>query len=402
MEKPIAVIEICSKSIKLVVGYVIDGQVQIIYSTTRNTGLILDNGVVVDETALLNGLTSLNFIEDAQAKLKITIGEIILVVPPFGLTVYQTKQSTNVVSEGNQVGELDLRNLYLLVMKSQVGLNNTLVDAIPCHYELDGGRKFDVVPFGQTSSFLSGVFRLHTIPTNINLAYRNAANQANFIVKRSIIAPQGASKLLSTYGDMPSDYFLVDIGSNVTTVSLIGKRELYDSRFFSWGGDNITEKIIANFNINEADAEKYKILYGYDTREYTFDGVVCTSLDENGRNVEHRVSHLNAIIKTELDSLVSQINSCIKSLLESYQASAPAYAKIPLILVGGGSLLGGLIKYIEPKLPSDKVVLGTNKVLGARYLGLVNALGAILCQHHNPSVNDDTQQKSISLTRESK
>ena len=150
------------------------------------------------------------------------------------------------------------------------------------------------------------------------------------------------------------------------------------------------------------DSEKYKILYGYDTREYTFDGVICTSLDENGRNVEHTVSHLNAIIKTELDSLVGQINSCIKSLLEDYKTSAPAYAKIPLVLIGGGSLLGGLIKYIEPKLPNDKVILGTNKVLGARYLGLVNALGAILCQHHNPSVNDDTQQKAISLSRESK
>ena len=92
MEKPIAVIEICSKCIKLVVGYVIDGQVQIIYTTTRNSGLIMDNGVVADETALLNGLNSLNFIEDSQAKLKITIGEIILVIPPFGLTVYQTKQ----------------------------------------------------------------------------------------------------------------------------------------------------------------------------------------------------------------------------------------------------------------------------------------------------------------------
>ena len=157
MEKPIAVIEICSKCIKLVVGYVIDGQVQIIYTTTRNTGLIMDNGVVVDETSLLNGLNSLNFIEDSQAKLKFTIGEIILVIPPFGLTVYQTKQSTNLVSEGNQVGELDIKNLYSLVMKSQVGLNNSLVDAIPCHFDLDGGRTFDYIPMGQTSSSLSAV-----------------------------------------------------------------------------------------------------------------------------------------------------------------------------------------------------------------------------------------------------
>ena len=402
MEKPIAVIEICSKCIKLVVGYVIDGQVQIIYTTTRNTGLILDNGTVVDETSLLNGLRSLNFIEDSQAKLKITIGEIILVIPPFGLTVYQTKQSTNLVGEGNQVGELDIRNLYSIVMKSQVGLNNSLVDAIPCHYELDSARKFDYVPMGQTSSFLSAVFRLHSLPTNIFMAYRNAARDGNFIVKRMIIAPQGAVQLLASYSDMPTDYFLVDIGSNVTTVSLVGKKELYDSRFFSWGGDSITEKIIANFNINEADAEKYKILYGYDTREYTFDAVVCTSLDENGRNVEHRQSHLNALIKAELDVLVSQINSCIKSLLESYTTSAASYEKIPLVLVGGGSLLGGLIKYIEPKLPSDKVMLGTNKVLGARYLGLVNALGVILCQHRYPNVYDDTTQKTISLSRESK
>ena len=402
MERPIAVIEICSKCIKLVVGYVIDGQVQVIYTTSRNTGLIMENGRIVDENALLNGLHSLNFIEDSQAKLKITISEIILVIPPLGLTVYQTKQSTNLVSEGDKVGELDIRNLYSLVMKSQVGLNNSLVDAIPRVFILDGARNFDYIPLGQVSSSISAVIRLHSLPTNIYLSYRNAALDGGFVVKRSMIAPQGAVTLLSSYEETPRDYFLVDIGSNVTTVSLIGQKELYDSRFFAWGGDSITEKIIATFNINEADAEKYKILYGYDTREYTFKPVVCTSLDAFGHKVEHTVDDLNAVIKGELDSLVAQINSCIKSLLESYPNQASQYEKIPLVLVGGGSLLGGMIHYIEPKLPNDKVVLGTNKVLGARYMGLVNALGAILCQHRYPALGDDNQQRVISLSREAK
>ena len=86
---------------------------------------------------------------------------------------------------------------------------------------------------------------------------------------------------------MPQDYILVDIGSSVTTVSLVGARKLYSSRFFKWGGDNITNKIIEKFNVSEEEAERYKILYGLDRREYSFDAPVCTSDDGFGNQVQH-------------------------------------------------------------------------------------------------------------------
>ena len=402
MERPIAVIEICSKCIKLVVGFVIDGQVQVIYSTSKNLGLIFDHGTLVDENAFLNGLRCLNFIEDTQAKLKITIAEVIVVIPPLGLTILESTQTTNLVNDANKVETLDIRNLFNLVLKMPVGEGNVIADAIPRYFELDGGRSYSDIPLGLNSSSISAAIRVHSIPSKYYYMIRNAVSNANFIVKRVVVAPQGGLELLSTYHETPSSYYLVDIGSNLTTVSMVGGKQLFDSRFFFWGGDSITEKIIAKFNINEADAEKYKIMYGYDNREYSFDPIVCTSYDGDNNVSEHHLSALKEIIKDELDDLALQINSSIKSLLESYGNKAAKLEKLPIVLVGGGALLGGLVDYLKVKLENEDITLGTNRVLGARSLSNVNALGAIICQHKYPAINDDSQRKNVALSREIK
>ena len=264
MEKPVAVIEICSKSVKVVIGYVIDGQVQIIYKNTYDVGHIVENGSIIDYNSLVTALKNINYIEDAEAKLKIKIGEAVVALPPFGINVFQIKQSTNIVSDEGIVSSFDLRNVYSLIRKCNIDKNMTLIDIVPNEYILDNNRAFLVPPIGQNSSTLSVQVKLHVLPSHIYINYRNVINDANLIVKRCIASPQGAVELLGTYKEIPQDYILVDIGSRTTTVSLVGKKEVYDSRFFEWGSDFITEHLVSSFNINECDAEKYKILYGID------------------------------------------------------------------------------------------------------------------------------------------
>jgi cell division protein FtsA len=330
-------------------------------------------------------------------KLKVSISEALLALPPFGLEIFQTKQVTTIISDEGKIGNIDIRNIYSLIKNGALPLDNQLIDVAPERYILDEGRSFLRPPLHESSSTLTVLAKVHTLPKRIAGEYHAALSAGGVSLKRSVIAPFAACELLSTYEDVPADYLLVDIGSNMTTVSLIGAKELYASRYFEWGGDRITEKIIESFNINEDDAEKYKITYGIDRREMNFKAPICTTNDGYGNEIKHYTDELNTIIKSELDIFVKQLNEAIDSLLEGYDSSAKA---LPMILVGGGSKLNGLVEFIEPKVQSESVKVVSPRTLGARNPTFTNCLGMILADKKYPNVYDETHPRVGQLTRE--
>lgn len=395
--KNVAAIEFGSKKLKLVVGYELDGQVYVLYALTKSYGHIVEAGSITDQQRLAQSIIDVKQIADPSAKLKITISEALLALPPYGLEVFQTKQVTTVISDEGKIGNLDIRNIYSLIKNGALPLENQLIDVAPERYVLDQGRTFICPPLGESSSTLTVYAKAHTLPKRISGEYRAAMAAGGLNIKRSVIAPFAACELLSTYEDLPSDYLLVDIGSNITTLSLIGDKELYASRFFEWGGDHITERIIESFNINEADAEKYKITYGIDKREMNFKAPICITDDGEGNNIKHYADELNAIIKSELDTFTKKLNAAIDDLLKDYDKSAKS---LPMILIGGGARLNGLVEYLEPKVQSEKVIVVTPRSLGARNPTFTNCLGMIIANHKYPNVYDETHPRVGQLTRE--
>ena len=117
MDKPVAVIEIGSKSIKLVIGYMLDNQPYVLYTLTKEVGPIIDSGAIIDQTVLLNALKQLSVIQDSDAKLRIRISDAIVVLPPYGLEVLETAQTTSVISEGGKIGSTELKNVFAITRK---------------------------------------------------------------------------------------------------------------------------------------------------------------------------------------------------------------------------------------------------------------------------------------------
>ena len=182
----------------------------------------------------------------------------------------------------------------------------------------------------------------------------------------------------------------------MTTVSFVGNNALYGSTFFNWGGDNITEKIIESFNINEADAEKYKIMYGIDNREMNFKAPICTTDDGTGHEVPHMNDELNAIIKGELDIFVNYLKEAVNEVVSQHDKS---YSSFPMLLVGGGAELNGLVNYITPKVMSETVQVVSSQTLGARNPTFFNCLGMILTHSKYLNLNDEAHPKVGQVTR---
>ena len=397
MEKNVAAIEFGSKKLKLVVGYELDGKVYVLYALTKPYGHIVEAGSIIDPQKLAQSIAEVRQFSDPSAKLKVSISEALLCLPPFGLEIFETKQVTTVISDEAKIGNLDIRNIYSLIKNGALPLDNQLIDVAPQRYVLDQGRSFLKPPLNESSSTLTVFAKVHTLPKRLSGEMNAAMSAGGLSIKRPVVAPFAACELLATYEDVPNDYLLVDIGSNITTVSLVGEKELFASRFFEWGGDRITERIIESFNINEADAEKYKVTYGIDKREMNFKAPVCITYDGEGNEIKHYSDELNSIIKSELDLFVKQLNSAIEDLLRPYDSSSKG---LPMILIGGGSRLNGLVEYVEPKVQSESVKVVAPRSLGARNPTFTNCLGMILANSKYPNVYDETHPRVGQLTRE--
>ena len=397
MEKPIAAIELGSKKLKLVVGYEIDGKVYVLYTLVKPYGHAIEAGAFVDPNKVSQTIESVREFTDPSAKLKLNITDVLLCIPPYGLGIYQTRQVTTVVTEDSKISNLDIKNIYALIRNSAYPLNDkALVDVIPESFTLDHGRIFARPPLGESSSTLTVSAKVQTLPKLLVDNYQNVLSNGGMISRRNVIAPLAATELIASYGDLPSNYILVDIGSSVTTVSFIGNNALYGSTYFNWGGDNITEKIIESFNINEADAEKYKIMYGIDNREMNFKAPICTTDDGTGHEVHHMNDELNAIIKGELDIFVNYLNDAVNEVVSQHDKS---YRNFPMLLVGGGAELTGLVNYITPKVLSETVQVVSSRTLGARNPTFFNCLGMILTHSKYLNLNDEAHPKVGQVTR---
>ena len=397
MEKPIAAIELGSKKLKLVVGYEIDGKVYVLYTLVKPYGHAIEGGNFVDANRVSQTIASVREFTDPAAKLKLNISDVLLCIPPYGLGVYQTRQVTTVVTEDSKISNLDIKNIYALIRNSAYPLNDkALVDVVPESFALDQGRTFARPPLGEVSSTLTVTAKVQTLPKELVDNYQAVLSDGGMVARRNVIAPLAATELIASYEGLPNSYILVDIGSNTTTVSFVGNNALYGSTFFNWGGDNITEKIIESFNINEADAEKYKIMYGIDNREMNFKAPICVTDDGTGVDVHHTNDELNTIIKGELDIFVNYLNNAVNEVVAAHDK---AYRSFPMLLIGGGSLLNGLVSYITPKVLSETVEVVTPKTLGARNPTFFNCLGMLLTHAKYLNLNDDAHPKVGQVTR---
>ena len=397
MEKPIAAIELGSKKLKLVVGYEIDGKVYVLYTLVKPYGHAIESGNFVDANRVAQTIASVREFTDPAAKLKLNISDVLLCIPPYGLGVYQTRQVTTVVTEDSKISNLDIKNIYALIRNSAYPLNDkALVDVVPESFTLDQGRIFARPPLGESSSTLTVSAKVQTLPKALVDNYQTVLSNGGMTSRRNVVASLAATELIASYEGMPHSYILVDIGSNVTTVSFIGNNALYGSTHFNWGGDNITEKIIESFNINEADAEKYKIMYGIDNREMNFKAPICVTDDGTGVEVHHTNDELNAIIKGELDIFVRYLNEAVDQVVSQHDRT---YRSFPMLLIGGGAELNGLVSYITPKVLSETVEVVSPKTLGARNPTFFNCLGMLLTHAKYLNLNDEAHPKVGQVTR---
>jgi cell division protein FtsA len=396
MEKPTAAIEISSAEIKLVVGYEIDGQPIVLYAMRKPIDAFVERGQIVNLIGLIDALREIKEIKDATAKLKLTISEAILLLPPLGLEVYQSDKTTNVVSPTGTVEAIDISNVVSLVRKEVIPHGGQIIDIVPDAFALDNGVALSSQPLGEKSNSLSISAKIHALPFSVIENFRRAFKEANIVVKRALVAPHAATYLLAQDLALPTSYLLIDMGAEVTTVSLIGDRTLFSSTYFEKGGKDLTTAIMASLNLPFDEAEKLKRRYGIDHRSMSFYPTIAQSVDIEGVEKQYTTEDLNRVTEQFVYDYLVSLKQAINSLMSGYDKK---YLKMPFVISGGLGRLSGLDELIIEAFPDNKIHFCIPKAIGARHQTYVNTLGAILANNRYQSYLEEDRPVVTPLTR---
>ena len=396
MEKPTAAIEISSAEIKLVVGYEIDGQPIVLYAMRKPIDAFVERGQIVNLIGLIDALREIKEIKDATAKLKLTISEAILLLPPLGLEVYQSDKTTNVVSPTGTVEAIDISNVVSLVRKEVIPHGGQIIDIVPDAFALDNGVALSSQPLGEKSNSLSISAKIHALPFSVIENFRRAFKEADIVVKRALVAPHAATYLLAQDLALPTSYLLIDMGAEVTTVSLIGERTLFSSTYFEKGGKDLTTAIMASLNLPFDEAEKLKRRYGIDHRSMSFYPTIAQSVDIEGVEKQYTTEDLNRVTEQFVYDYLVSLKQAINSLMSGYDKK---YLKMPFVISGGLGRLSGLDELIIEAFPDNKIHFCIPKAIGARHQTYVNTLGAILANNRYQSYLEEDRPVVTPLTR---
>ncbi|MCI1245584.1 MAG: hypothetical protein LKG11_06550 [Bacilli bacterium] len=397
--KKTAVLEITDDSAKFAIGYAVGGQPVVIYKTERSLKGLVKDGYISDQKAVVDIIKEFAHIEDEAASLKINAHNLSIIIPPLGFQIYQNAKSTTLTSSSGLIDYIDITNLNSMLMNDKIPGDNLIVDIIPDFFTLDDGKNYSNPPLGEKSHSIAIRAKIHTLPEPLVHAFRATVEAAGFRIKDASVAPYCASQLIGSDKSMPENYFLLDMGARLTTISIVGASSPYSSLFFPRGGDDLTDAIATGMGLSFAEAEKIKRDYGFDERTTSYEAPVAVSADSQGRKTKYFQSSLNTVIEDFFEDWNAHFANAIAKL-SARQPTSQVIASMPVVAIGGGSELKGLAKLVAPTLGARRFIAYVPTALGARDPRFANVLGLILAESHYRGTLEENYHGVSSLSRE--
>ncbi len=401
MNKTIAALEFSGKQIKLNIGYLINDKIHILYSYSEDISDCMNHVSITNKEKLLEKLKKLALIKDDDKKIKLSIKEIVLVLPSVGLEVYKIEKRSKIISPSGIIEKTDLESIVNQISSEPLSnVNQTLVDVIPYKFELDQNRAFFDPPIGQKTSIMNLRAHIYTLPTQIVNSYKNIVLAAGFKIKKITISSINIAELtlLNKIVDHNQAYLSLDIRKDMSIVSLVKKNLVYDSSCFLKGSNNFDNDLSESLGISIFSASKLRHMYGLNKDENNLDIKIKVEDEDETTNINLR--EYNHILEESLSNYSKDLKTCIDSMFENnpHKDKCVLY---PIIVSGEGANMLGLVDILKKNLPdTSNIIKAKTLVIGADKLDNYNTLGAIYSALIYRGAYQDQKPKIASISRE--
>ena len=398
MEKPITVVEISNTEVRIGIGYENNDKINLVYLTERSIDGLISRGEIVDLTTLSSILSSMREFKDEVSKSKITVNDVTLILPSIGLNVFQSEKTTNIVSPYGVVAQIDIENVVSLVQKEAVPSGSEIIDIIPDSFTLEMGRSFINPPLNEHSNNIKINAKIHCLPTRVVSEYKRALDAAHIRVRRLCVSSYALAELGKHIEQIPNSYILVDMGSELTNISLIGNNTPFETITFQSGGSDLITRIVENFRISPEDALEVLKKYGYDERPLSFKPTIAKG-NADGVMKEYCPEDLNLIIKTFfMEDYFAQFDVAFSNLMKGYPE---AVRNLPIVFTGGFSNLVGFENLAKFKFSKNQSIHHLEpETFGARDAKFSAIIGAMYSASKYKGSLSDSRVKPNEFSRD--
>ena len=366
--KRYAALEITSRAVRLVYGYCQDNKVHVLHAVETSINA-LDGGIVTDFEQVTNAIKGV--VNAVNETLQIKIRDVLVSLPPMGLVFCRETSSTTTIGLDNVVVQIDVNNAITQLKKYRFSDGLKIVDVVPYQFVLDNKEYLSTAPIGKTSQTLTMSASIFALEEALVDGYVKAIEQAGLHILQLVIAPYASSLYMSGEEGIPSSYYLLNFGSDLTTLTQISQNTLiYQNACFKFGSNRLTQYISEKLDVTTKEAKFLKEKYGID-KSPTFSVKIM-------KNIE--LDDLAKVITDALEPLIGQIKKQIT------QWSNADHRYLPIVITGGGSKLHNLKGLLEKYLELQ-VIDYTPYSFGARDKAYQNCLGLI--KYAGTHLNDE-------------
>lgn len=254
MRKIYTSVDLGSDSIKIMVGEIYDKKLNVLaVSCVKSSGI--KQGVIVNANDILISLK--DAISDIERKLSITIDKVIANVPSYYSNFDIVNADIEIDSEYSRVRAVDITRVLQKAVKSKIKKDRELVSIIPIYFSVDEKKNIKDpknlickklgVKAMMVSTPLKNVHSIISIfqSLGIEVVDINLGSIADYMEFKNNVTETGISAV-------------INIGHEITTVSLFNKGIIINSEVIQIGGNNIDKDISYVFKIDKKDSAKLK------------------------------------------------------------------------------------------------------------------------------------------------
>ena len=278
---------------------------------------------------------------------------------------------------GSLIKEADLKKSYEHLHNKLNAENKRIFHILPVQYSIDENNGIKN-PIGMYGNKLGVEVSVISVENNVIKNFESLIKACDLDIKESIFSPYALGHSVLTDEEKELGSAIIDIGAELTTITIFLHGEIVFTKVISIGGNLVTKDISRIFSLSLEDSERIKIINGQliEELENSLSIIEVSSLGDEyfSDSIEITRKDLISVIKPRIIEIISAVNNEINS--SGYGNTIVNR----LIFTGGVSQTDGIIDLInkvtgkKAKLSKSKNINGIPENMKGPSFSVINSL----------------------------
>ena len=366
MRKVYTSVDLGSDSIKIMVGEIYNKKLNVLAtSCVKSRGI--KKGLIVNANEVLGTLKEA--ISEIENKLLITIDKVIASVPSYYSSFEIVNGEIDILDEEFRISGKEIVSVLKNAITSKIKKDRELVTIIPIYFIVDGKKNIKD-PKGLIAKKLGVKAMMVTTPSKnvqsiISIFHSIGIDVVD--VNLGSIADYAEFKNNTTEAGLSA---IINIGYDITTVSLFNKGIIVNSEIIQIGGKNIDNDISYVFKIENSESTKLKENFAVAHKKFSKvnETKECITVNKDLISItQYDISQIVMSRLTEILKLAKKQSYLLTNREISY-----------IIITGGTSEIPGM-SYLVDEIFEDNAKLGNIDTIGIRNNKYSIVSGLIRC-----------------------